>query len=1213
MSSTIISFPNVNKFINFKGKYILPKIDNDKYSYFILTNTKDKYLLTNNDINNRNINIEIFAVGGGGAGGYYNGNGGDGGTVIYKKLEIKKDTLLTLEVGSGGYYVTDNNYIRGFKFILYEGLINDIFNEKNNYIMNMNDDDIILKGLIKKIEQKITNLNYLTDIDINSTIINNPILKNQCLENPLSEDCLNNNNNFININRSYTININSYFFVPYDCSIEIIIESPKYAIIFFYNDDDIKNNLFKSDLIYYNKNPTYNSYWLNVENNNKKTFKRENLKQNEKYYFKLIGSQDTKIEIKLITKNKQEYIINDNYFKYNNSNENFGLNYSTATVVSENNEKIINAIGGISGSINSINRNYGKGGCISYDLNNKKIKICNDDINGYTGIKLPNSISSELKDLNYKLYRYGSSGGGANWKSNDNGGKGGIDAGNGVSFTNIPSLSSSTPNTGGGGGGNSFLSNITERKMKISKLRGADGIIIIKVIKKIEQTLIQTFVNMDNKNEILNINQKLESIYESDNVNIYDKEKFLNNLNINRLDLNNFGLNTAKLFIFFSILMNNIKGYVELTEKEKLRYPIKFIYDEKNKRIFFLENNYYNFNFANYNEINYYFSIIRPNLEVKEELLKIFINNELIYNNQLNDESYFNKILNDILDPSKLILFIENVNKHYFNNFNYFMNYVFFTNIYNLIIASNNNNDIIINKVNELSQIIKNFNINYFTPIDKNSDDKTDTLIKDRTYYVEQQLEYKKIYEKNLEENDKSNKATNYSINVFKAKYYQNKKNNWFNILFYISIFLVIISFIITYNLFENDTKPLVILVLFIIMLIIIILLWNYSNNELKIFEKFGCNDNNTSANCIDYKGNIITNNSIIPYYYISKGISFINIKPKNDIIADIFVYSSPFYVKIDGIDRYYEPNIDIYKNILLPKTFTYKIYNNKIIISSPDNNDIILLKERERINETSFNELRLYECNGEGKDICNITYKPYKLSNKYTRYNNKGEILEEINKQPIIEDISIRNYFDFIPDNSNNNYIYSIPYISEKVIKEPYIVIKIINDLGASTETLEETIHNFRKEMSVFKLNVNLYLLNKNTKKIVDFTSKYELDSQKEFSNNLQYNNYIYDRNVQAYNIISREIIINFYIKFLICIIIIIILFCIFLYHYNNNQFPKILLLGLLLTGIAIYLILYNIFKHTRLDAYKYYFKKPENIYINKLNNNNNNEYRFE
>ena len=162
-----------------------------------------------------------------------------------------------------------------------------------------------------------------------------------------------------------------------------------------------------------------------------------------------------------------------------------------------------------------------------------------------------------------------------------------------------------------------------------------------------------------------------------------------------------------------------------------------------------------------------------------------------------------------------------------------------------------------------------------------------------------------------------------------------------------------------------------------------------------------------------------------------------------------------------------------------------------------------------------------------------------------------------------------------------------------------------IINDMDLSNETLEENIHNFRKEMSIFNINVNLYLLNKNTKKIIDFTTNYQLDSQYKFRNSIDTNEHTYDRNIQSYNIISREIIINFYIKFLICIIIIILLFCVFLYQYNKNEFPKILLLGLLLLGIAMYLILYNIFRHNRLDAYKYYFHSPENRYINKLDNN--------
>lgn len=286
-----------------------------------------------------------------------------------------------------------------------------------------------------------------------------------------------------------------------------------------------------------------------------------------------------------------------------------------------------------------------------------------------------------------------------------------------------------------------------------------------------------------------------------------------------------------------------------------------------------------------------------------------------------------------------------------------------------------------------------------------------------------------------------------------------------------------------------------------------------------------------------------------------------------------------------------------------MPKSYTYKLYNNRIVGSSPDNSDITLFQERLRENERGLNEIRLFECKGTNVDICNTTYKTAQLTNKYTRYNNKNEILREVNTQPELETSSIiRNYFDFVPDSKSSLYKYGIPYISKYVIREPFIIIKVINDAGESANTLEETIHNFRKEMSIFEINVNLHLLNKNTKKIVDFTTRYNKDSQYKFTSEFDRNAYIYDKNTQAFNIISREIIINFYIKLLICIIIIILLFCIFLYHYNKDQYPKILLLGLVLTGIAIYLTFYNIFRHQHLDAYKYYHHQPENRLLYKI-----------
>ena len=178
MSSSIISFPNINKFINFRGKYLLPNIDNNDECYFILRNTSDKYLLTNNDINNKKVEVEVFAVGGGGAGGYYNGSGGDGGTVIYKKIDVKAEEILELRVGEGGYYVRDYRYIKGFQFNLYEGGINDFFSGRNNYLMNGKTEDYISAGLKKKIERtisRINNLKPLIDNDINSFIINNPV------------------------------------------------------------------------------------------------------------------------------------------------------------------------------------------------------------------------------------------------------------------------------------------------------------------------------------------------------------------------------------------------------------------------------------------------------------------------------------------------------------------------------------------------------------------------------------------------------------------------------------------------------------------------------------------------------------------------------------------------------------------------------------------------------------------------------------------------------------------------------------------------------------------------------------------------------------------------------------------------------------------------------------------------------------------------------
>ena len=125
---------------------------------------------------------------------------------------------------------------------------------------------------------------------------------------------------------------------------------------------------------------------------------------------------------------REEFLIDDTHFKFNNSIDNFGIVYSTPTTIFNPtvNEFIINASGGNQGTVNSLNKNFGNGGCNTYDINNKRIKVCKDDGNGSTGISIPKSISNGLQDLSFRYYKYGSGGGGSIWKEGNNGGKGGI-------------------------------------------------------------------------------------------------------------------------------------------------------------------------------------------------------------------------------------------------------------------------------------------------------------------------------------------------------------------------------------------------------------------------------------------------------------------------------------------------------------------------------------------------------------------------------------------------------------------------------------------------------------------------------------------------------------------------------------------------------------------------------------------------------------------
>ena len=144
--------------------------------------------------------------------------------------------------------------------------------------------------------------------------------------------------------------------------------------------------------------------------------------------------------------------------------------------------------------------------------------------------------------------------------------------------------------------------------------------------------------------------------------------------------------------------------------------------------------------------------------------------------------------------------------------------------------------------------------------------------------------------------------------------------------------------------------------------------------------------------------------------------------------------------------------------------------------------------------------------------------------------------------------------------------------------------------------DTIEEVINDFKREMNLYEINTRLFLLNKNTKKIVNFTNDYEIYNQRQYADAFIKNDKIYDREQQAYYILNREIMYNFYTKLLIVLIIGIILCCFLLYHYNNNHRSAIILLGFIAIVITLSVVLYKLFKHQHMDSDKYYFIKPYN-----------------
>ena len=1245
MSSTNILYPDLKEFISFNDEFIDPIINTKTAAYYILTNTNNKYILNNNSIISKNIEINVFAVGGGGAGGLQYGNGGNGGNIIYSKLIANVNDILELSVGKGAFYTTNNIKVNGLQGTLYNGYISNIFSNENSYIMNMRQVDLSTLGLNKQWDRTIDNLSSIETItsgDIIPIIFKEPndtvnyyddrfIYNNVYCKSTETYTCKNDyiiQKTGLLYDRNYTLELNGTFISPIAGTVEFVFTASKQGILFLYNNDDITTNKFSYDLGLYNKYKQGDN-WILSENNTS-ILKRENVKMNEEFTIKIIHTQDSipsmyennlNLIVKITTTDGKIIEYSDTklleIFKYNNVYNNISSIYSTPSIIyNKNNKKVlIIANGGTSGDNNVNTLINGYGGCSYYQSSNitKNCLYTNAtntkrSIKGADGIFLPADFK-DLETFGYnKNYLFGSGGGGCYLKANGTGGKGGINAGNGINFNNIPSLTNPVKNTGSGAGGNSFIENVLLESF-LNKLNGADGIIILKINKINDFVLIQNFANFHNTIDLYNSN--IEDIYKSNKINITDKDSILTL--VKQTDMENYKNLINKFLIIYALFSLLMSKYVLI--KDKFKYQIKIIYDNLKESVF-IDGNYCIFNLYN------------PTVDIENLLINdLFILNEngkgyfiyvennkyksiILSSSSLTNEyckAYLQYSINELIHPSNIHILLENIYKNYFNFYKYGLNYKFYSLIVNDYIT-NNNESLAVNNILKLTSIIDETNKKLFEIDNKYYDNETDVTLQNKMKYIEKSYtlnDTNAIKSKKIEIiNDKiNNEMRDYGL-----KKSINSANNINTYIVYIISLIIVIIFAFSFIGLETTVRPFILLILLAVIILIILYLTFTTNTDFNSFETFDCANINSSLNyvntelikdnlCKNQYGSEIPSNVSLPYYYISQNTDsskYILLEPKNDILVDIFLYGSQF---VSGV-KIYQPNINIYKNVLLPKNYTYKIYNNKI--EKINGTDSIVIIDANSIIRTSGNNdnnvLKIYNCQFNRFDICDTNFIKKYLQNFEITNTKTGQYLYTIRKNLSGYILTADDYDFYGSDNYNN---YSLEGIKLNNIKFGFITIKVIDDnYSIETKKISNAIHTYKSSMENLELNINLYLLQKNTKNLYDFSNNYLKKNNVYYDRIYNKQKNIYTTTRGGYNIMRRDSKTRYYYNICLLLILSVIICCAIIYNYFPNELFKILLLCFILLIVVLIFIIYNIIRIQHMETNKYYFNKPSNIF---------------
>jgi hypothetical protein len=1253
MSSTNVSYPNLNEFISLNNEYIKPTINNKDAAYYVLTNTSNKYIINNNAVMSKNIEIGVFAVGGGGGGGLENGSGGNGGNVIFSNIIANVNDILELSVGKGAYYLTNNQYVNGLRGILYSGYLPNMLLQQNSYIMNMNPVDISNLGLKKQWERNIsdtTSISSITNNEIIPIVFKGPNDIPNYYDNRFNYDniicqpqqnvicdqtTLKKQKTSLKYDRNYTLELTGIFTAPVDCMVDFNITASKYGILFVYNNDDILYNRFSTDYSLYNNYS--NNNWVSVENNTAK-ITRINVRANDTFIIKILHTEDSlpsnyennlnfTVGITDIMGSRKEYtgIKLLDIFKFNNSYNNITTIYSTPSIVYNKDKILVIANGGSSGENNN-NFNNGIGGCSYYEDSSSIVKKCEyqnaenkiRSINGANGAKIPTEFN-DLKTIGYSdNFIFGSGGGGAYLNASGIAGKGGINAGNGLNFNDIPSLSLPAKNTGGGAGGNTFLNNITNSSTFVNKLSGANGIIILKVKKNNEVILLQLFENknkkienFENYNIVDNYKLKLENIYKTNNININDKQSILNL--IKSTDHNNYKLLISKILTIYGILENLIPKYLNI--QDKFKYQIKFVCDNL-KESLYIDEKYCVFNFYDSKQncnliINNFFN---NNINGKNEFIYVDNNDyqNILKTSLLFDDNYATAYIrnefNELIKPDNISILIESISKNFFHYLICSNNYKLYTSINNY--ATNNNEVAAIADILRLTKEIEESNKIYFDTTYKHFDTKIDVTLDDKNKYIQDNYKFDKETNLNRDNITNINNKLNTELQDYNLKYNINKTDNFYTYLVYGIVLAVFVVFFFTYINFEESVRPFVLLILLIIIISTIIFIILQANTNFNLFETFNCDNISVLTNydtsqsdikynlCKNQFGNEISENINLPYYYISgdaDSSKYILLKPTNNILVDILVYGNPYIV---NTVTYFQPNINIYKKVLLPKNYTYKIYNNKIEkISTTDNTNIVIINgdiSRSDVYNNG-NVLNVYDCSNNRIDICDITkFTNKKLQNLRNVYTETGTFYNNtfVNNSDGYKLTS--DDYDFYGTDKYN--VYSLGFINSYVGRNSFITIKVIDDnYSIQVKKIENAIHMYKSSIENLEVNINLYLIQKNTKQLYNFSSEFAERNKKYYDRVYDKQKNLYNTKQSNYNILRRDLKTRYYNNIGLLFIVAVILSCFMIYQFYPNQFSNLVIIGFILIFIILFLIIYNIVRNQHIITNKYYFKKPE------------------